>query len=97
MAMDQARFSNNLSLGRALGELQRAIGAGRVDHLKTLGKLKRSLADREWPNEGLSGLARSVIADIETRESLVQRRYTRDIGADTGLRQVYELFERATP
>lgn len=51
LAQDQARFSNRLSLGRALRELQRALAAGRIDHLKTLGKLRRSLADAEWPDD----------------------------------------------
>lgn len=97
IAMDQARFANELNLSRALGETQRAIANGRVDHLGTLGMLKRSLSTTEWPDDGMSRFARDVIAAIDARADLVAKRYARETTVDSSLREAFRLFERSAP
>lgn len=96
VASDQARFANEQSLGRALSELQRALPAGRIDHLGTLERIKRSISTMQWPNDGLARLAQDALSSIEARQSLVAKRYASEIAVDPSLRDVFRLFERSS-
>jgi hypothetical protein len=70
-AMDQRALMQDMSLGREIASVRRAIQRGDLDHVPLLDRLIASLNAREFPDQGFARAAREIVELATARRRIL--------------------------